>query len=45
MNMDREEVERYFAQYPEIESVEVHFSPFWLFRTPSLADHIDVKLQ
>lgn len=44
-NMDREEIERYFAQYPEIESVQVHFSPFWLFRTPSLADHIDLRLE
>lgn len=44
-NRDRQEIQTYFSRFDEIESVEVNFSPFWVFRTPTLADHIEIKLR
>lgn len=41
---DRQDILSYFAQFDEIASAEVHFSPFWVFRAPTLADHIDIRL-
>lgn len=43
-NLDRQSIESYFDVYDEIQSVEVHFSPFWAFQTPALPDHIEVLL-
>lgn len=43
-NRDRKSLEAYLKMFEEVESVDIHFSPFWLTRTPSLEDHIDVKL-
>lgn len=43
-NRDKSEIQRYFAQYSEVSGARVHFSPFWLFRTPALADHIEIRL-
>lgn len=34
------DIELYFDAYPEVGHVSVHFSPFWLKRTPSIKDHI-----
>lgn len=44
VNTSRSDVRTYFAQFPDIEKVEIHFSPFWLFRAPALPDHIQVKV-
>lgn len=44
VNRDRQEVLSYFSQFDDIAKTSVHFSPFWVFRTPSLPDHIDIKL-
>lgn len=43
-NRSREDILAYFAQFQQIGSVEVHFSPFWVVRTPSLPDHVLIKL-
>ncbi len=43
-NRSRSDVRSYFSQFQDIDSVDVRFSPFWTFRTPSLPDHIRIKL-
>lgn len=43
-NKTAEEVRAYLTAFPEIESVTVEFSPFWIKRTPALADHIDIQI-
>lgn len=40
-----EEVKAYFSQFPEVESVEVIFSPVWLKKTPRIADKIKIEIQ
>ncbi len=45
VNMDRNDVQRYFAQFPKVENVEIQFSPFWVFRTPTLVDNIEVRIR
>lgn len=37
------DIELYFDAYPEVGHVSVHFSPFWLKRTPSIKDHITLE--
>ncbi|MDP3965056.1 MAG: hypothetical protein Q8Q20_05400 [bacterium] len=44
LNKDRTAIQRYYAQYDEVESVNVQFSPFWVLRSPSLEDHVEIKL-
>lgn len=39
-----DEIKTYFKSFEEIGGVEVRFSPFWIRRTPSLADHIEIRL-
>lgn len=39
---NREELIRYYASLPDIESVKVSFSPFWVNSVPSLKDHIEI---
>jgi hypothetical protein len=41
-NRDKQEIRTYFLDFSEIQNVDVKFSPFWLFRSPSLKDHIEV---
>lgn len=43
-NLDQTSVEQYFKAFTEIQRVEVDFSPFWLFQTPTLPDHIELRL-
>lgn len=43
-NRSRSDVRSYFSQFQDIDSIDVRFSPFWTFRTPTLPDHIRVKL-
>ncbi|MFC1687525.1 hypothetical protein ACFL0L_03010 [Patescibacteria group bacterium] len=38
------EIKAYFSNFDEVEQVSVDFSPFWLRKTPSLMDHIDIEL-
>ena len=40
-----EEIKSYFSQYPEIESVEVEFSPPWLKKTPRIKDKIEIRIE
>lgn len=44
INRSRSDVRSYFSQFQDIDSIDVRFSPFWTFRTPTLPDHIRVKL-
>lgn len=44
VNRDRQEVLSYFSQFDDVAKTSVHFSPFWVFRAPTLPDHIDIKL-
>ncbi len=41
---DEQEVRTYFSNYDQVKSVDVHFSPFWIKRTPSIMDHIEIKI-
>ncbi len=43
-NLSRAQIESRLRQFSEVASVDVRFSPFWVFRSPALADHIKVKL-
>ncbi len=38
------EIQSFLSQYPEISSVNVSFSPFWVKRTPDVAGSITIKL-
>ncbi|MFC1662907.1 hypothetical protein ACFL04_01935 [Patescibacteria group bacterium] len=41
-NMSRDEILLYLSDFNIIKSAEVDFSPFWVFRSPSLSDHIKI---
>lgn len=42
-NKDRQQITAYFLDFDGIENVEVKFSPFWVFKSPALQDHIEIK--
>ena len=44
-NKDKQDIRTYFNDFSEIQNVEVKFSPFWVFRSPALKDHIEIKIQ
>lgn len=44
LNRDKQEIKAYFLDFPEIQNVDVKFSPFWVFRSPSLKDHIEIVI-
>jgi hypothetical protein len=41
---NRKEVKAYLEKFPEIESVQVEFSPFWIKRVPILRDRIKIEI-
>lgn len=41
---DRQDLVSHFAQFDEVAGVNIHFSPFWVFRAPALPDHIEIRL-
>ncbi|MBU0612687.1 baseplate J/gp47 family protein [Patescibacteria group bacterium] len=43
-NRDKQEIKTYFLNFSEIQNVDVKFSPFWVFRSPSLKDHIEIVI-
>lgn len=43
-NRDKQEIRTYFLDFSEIQNVDVKFSPFWVFRSPSLKDHIEIVI-
>ncbi|MBU2235711.1 hypothetical protein KKA01_01485, partial [Patescibacteria group bacterium] len=43
-NRDKQEIKTYFLDFSEIQNVDVKFSPFWVFRSPSLKDHIEIVI-
>ncbi|MFH1598347.1 MAG: baseplate J/gp47 family protein [Patescibacteria group bacterium] len=44
VNRDKQEIQAYFANFDEIATVKIRFSPFWVFRAPALEDHIEIRL-
>lgn len=45
IGLDTSEVKVYFRKNPDIENVEVSFSPFWVKTVPSLKDHIEIVVE
>lgn len=45
VNKSEGEVQTYLTAFDEITEVSVRFSPFWLKRTPALADNITLQVQ
>jgi hypothetical protein len=45
VNRDRQQITAYFSDFDTIQSVEVKFSPFWVFKAPALKDHIEIKFK
>lgn len=43
-NKDKQEIRTYFLDFDQVKHVDVKFSPFWVFRSPSLADHIEIEI-
>jgi len=41
---DAQQISTYFSTFDEVQSVEIDFSPFWLKRTPSLLDHLEIRI-
>jgi len=44
LGLTKEEIEVYFSQFPEIESVEVKFQPGWLKKTPRFKNKINIEI-
>jgi len=44
-NRDEQEIKAYFSNYDEVGEVQIHFSPFWVTKAPSLKDHIEIRIQ
>ena len=42
---NEKEVKSYLEKFPEIESVEIKFSPFWVRSVPILRDHIEIEIK
>jgi hypothetical protein len=42
---NKQEVKAYLEKYPEIESVQVEFSPFWVRSVPFLKNRIEIIIQ
>jgi hypothetical protein len=43
-NKDQQDIRAAFSRFDNVETVNVHFSPFWVFRTPALEDHIEIEI-
>jgi len=43
-NKDRQQIRSYFLDHEDINEVKVKFSPFWVFKSPSMKDHIEIRL-
>ncbi len=41
--LNTEEIKTFYADFDEVSAVDIHFSPFWVSRAPSLSDHIEIK--
>ncbi|MFH0951864.1 MAG: hypothetical protein V1838_01610 [Patescibacteria group bacterium] len=44
-NMSRSDIIAYFSDFATVDSVAVKFSPFWVFRSPTLSDHIKIIIK
>lgn len=40
-----EETKKYFQQFPEIQSIDISLSPFWVNSIPALKDHIEITVE
>lgn len=41
----RPEILDHFSQFESVATADVHFSPFWVIRSPRLPDHIKIRFQ
>lgn len=44
INKDENEIKAYFSNFKGVENVSTKFSPFWVTKTPSLLDHIELEI-
>ena len=44
IDKNEKELKAYLEKYPEISSVQVEFSPFWVRKTPFLKDRIEIQV-
>jgi hypothetical protein len=45
VNMSEAEVRSYLEGFEEVAAVRLEFSPFWVTRTPALAENIEIRLE
>ena len=43
-NKDKQEIRTYFLDFDQVKHVDVKFSPFWVFKSPSLPDKIEIEI-
>ncbi len=45
INKDENEIKAYFSNFDGVGNVSIKFSPFWVTKTPSLLDHIELEIK
>ncbi|MEK7166867.1 MAG: hypothetical protein AAB732_00405 [Patescibacteria group bacterium] len=45
IGLKKRELEEYFKQFDEIQKIEIKFSPSWITKTPTIKDHIEIKIK
>ncbi|XOU95036.1 MAG: hypothetical protein ACNFW9_03150 [Candidatus Kerfeldbacteria bacterium] len=45
VNKDENEIKAYFSNFNGIGTISTKFSPFWVSKTPTLKDHIELEIQ
>lgn len=45
VNLSEEQIDTYLQNFPEIKAYELHFSPAFIHKAPSLVDRIKVKIE
>lgn len=43
-NKDAQQIRAYYSNFDEVSDVAVRFTPFWVTKSPSLVDHIEIKV-
>ncbi len=43
-NKDAQQIRTYYSNFDEVSEAAVHFAPFWVTKSPSLVDHIEIKV-
>lgn len=45
VGLSKEDALKYFNSFPEIQNVEIDFSPFWVRKIPKLKDHVEIIIK